>query len=182
MPLDSKPVRKPYYRGKSQDEYRQQLIRPVSSLRAVEEILHLTLLVREAKSVKSAGAPRATAILPAVRESSDLLSSWWRVAMTSAWESASFNRSGRSNSWLSTSANSYRTAAHLDDSCDIDEKYSLSGRGWYAIAAQERGNWTRSVNHSCDSNAEFVGTIIGKIHRWMLRSSRDIGMYEPTRS
>ena len=76
--------------------------------------------------------------------------------MTSAWESAPFNRSGRSNFWPSTSAKSYRTAAHLDDSCDIDDTYSLSGRGWYAIAAQERGNWTRSVNHPCDSDAEFV--------------------------
>ncbi|MCJ1426243.1 hypothetical protein MMC29_004146 [Sticta canariensis] len=67
---------------------------------------------------------------------------------------------------------------HLDDSCEIDDGYSLRGRGWYAVAAQEGGNWTRFVGHSCDPNAEFVGMVIGRNHRWMLRSSREIGMFE----
>lgn len=67
---------------------------------------------------------------------------------------------------------------HTDDRCGMDDTYSLSGRGWYAISAHELGNWTRFVNHSCAPNAAFVSMVIGRKHRWMLRSCRDINMFE----
>lgn len=72
----------------------------------------------------------------------------------------------------------------VPEDCHVDDTYSMSftphdGTPSTAIiTAQENGNWTRFVNHSCDAHAVFVNKVIGKKHRIMLMSIRDIEMFE----
>lgn len=72
----------------------------------------------------------------------------------------------------------------VPEDCHVDDTYSFSFTphdgtpSTATITAQENGNWTRFVNHSCDAHAVFVNKVIGKKHRIMLMSIRDIEMFE----
>lgn len=46
------------------------------------------------------------------------------------------------------------------------------------INARHYGNWTRYINHSCDPNTEFATTLIGRKQRTLIKTLRDVGMFE----
>jgi hypothetical protein len=48
----------------------------------------------------------------------------------------------------------------------------------YVVSACYRGNWTRFINHSCDSLLIFEAVIIGEKHRIMIRARRNIEAFE----
>ena len=72
----------------------------------------------------------------------------------------------------------------IPEDCPVDDTYSISfnlpngAASTAVITAQENGNWTRFVNHSCDAHAIFVNRVIGNRHRIMLMSIKDIEMFE----
>lgn len=68
--------------------------------------------------------------------------------------------------------------SHVDDTYSIAFAPRDNAPSTATITAQERGNWTRFVNHSCDAHAVFVNKVIGKKHRIMMMSIKDIGMFE----
>lgn len=47
-----------------------------------------------------------------------------------------------------------------------------------SVDAQEHGNWTRFINHSCDAHAEIACVVIGQRRRCMIRLIKDIAMFE----
>lgn len=46
------------------------------------------------------------------------------------------------------------------------------------INSRHYGNWTRYINHSCDPNTEFTSVLIGRKQRAMVRTLRDVAMFE----
>lgn len=46
------------------------------------------------------------------------------------------------------------------------------------INARHYGNWTRYINHSCDPNTEFASMCIGRKQRALIRTLRDVAMFE----
>lgn len=59
----------------------------------------------------------------------------------------------------------------------VDDTYLCRSRN-SSVDAQELGNWTRFINHSCDAHAELSNVIIGNRHRCMVKSVKDVGMFE----
>ena len=46
------------------------------------------------------------------------------------------------------------------------------------ISAKRYGNWTRFLNHSCNSSTVFQHAVIGRRQRMMIKATRDIEMFE----
>ncbi|KAJ5948889.1 hypothetical protein N7454_002196 [Penicillium verhagenii] len=46
------------------------------------------------------------------------------------------------------------------------------------IFPTERGNWTRFMNHSCDSNTDFLGSMVGDRAIVIVKANRNISMFE----
>ena len=46
------------------------------------------------------------------------------------------------------------------------------------ISSKRYGNWTRFINHSCNSSTAFFGMIIGDRHRIVVKALRDIKAFE----
>lgn len=46
------------------------------------------------------------------------------------------------------------------------------------INARHYGNWTRYINHSCDPNTEFASMLIGRKQRALIKTLRDVAMFE----
>lgn len=46
------------------------------------------------------------------------------------------------------------------------------------INARYYGNWTRYINHSCDPNTEFTSMLIGKKQRAIIKTVKDVAMFE----
>jgi SET domain-containing protein len=46
------------------------------------------------------------------------------------------------------------------------------------IAPAHQGNWTRFMNHSCDSNVNFRHTVVGKYATTVIEAKRDIAIFE----
>lgn len=65
---------------------------------------------------------------------------------------------------------------------NTDEVYSLiqySGHSRVAlISPQFYGNWTRHINHSCDSSCEFVSMVVGQRIVMAVRAKRTVEMFE----
>ncbi|MCJ1429813.1 hypothetical protein MMC29_007728 [Sticta canariensis] len=59
----------------------------------------------------------------------------------------------------------------------VDDTYLCRTRN-ASVDAQEHGNWTRFINHSCDAHAELSNVVIGNRHRCMVKSIKDVGMFE----
>ncbi len=52
-------------------------------------------------------------------------------------------------------------------------------KGWIAqIQADESGNWTRYMSHSCEYASIFIPTVIGKRQTMMIESIKDVAMFE----
>lgn len=59
----------------------------------------------------------------------------------------------------------------------VDDTYLARTRN-ARVDAQEIGNWTRFINHSCDAHTAFSFIVIGNKHRCMIKSTKDIAMFE----
>lgn len=72
----------------------------------------------------------------------------------------------------------------LPEDCHDDDTYAIAFTphdgvpSTVTISAQKHGNWTRFVNHSCDPHTVFVNRVIGRRHRIMLYSVKDIEIFE----
>ncbi|OJD11629.1 hypothetical protein ACJ73_09502 [Blastomyces percursus] len=56
--------------------------------------------------------------------------------------------------------------------------HTLRGRSIGVIDAAVYGNWTRYMNHSCRAGAVFVSTVVGDRACVLVRTIRDIAMFE----
>lgn len=56
----------------------------------------------------------------------------------------------------------------------IEDSWEMLG----TINSGQYGNWTRYINHSCDPNTLFSVMIIGSKQRVMIKTARDVAMFE----